>query len=379
MIGFTTEGTGGQYSRLMNHEAELLLEDGTEVDIENGEYAITQKFKVRFPKVYYPNRDFKISAKVVLGIVGSSLQSTITIDQTPLTAAPMVAWGLTGSPNYGALGDTYNRGWDGNSGGLGLKQIPNFRILGTSAANGATTINASVNYLSVTPHIGGTNGANYNWTAVKDYLKNRDAFTIIQAQDNYGVAPLNNGNSPLRDAGYPLVTNGRDINGIMYEDDDNSNTKVWKFLVDESKNNFKPSDIPANNYWYIDGVNNWMPIDQLPPSAVVLIAKKTSDSSMTPSNNAVLIVDVENKFIWMGESQVFWYDTWIDHNRSKLLDNLMYYVANTAKYGSHFTDLLLEENAGPDENGDMGDGRVAQPPLWDEAYWGRNVMNEMKK
>ena len=379
VLSFTTEATGGQYHRLMNHEAKLLLDDDTAVDIENGEYAIAQKFKVRFPKVYYPNRDFNISATIVVGIVGSSLQSTITINQTPLTAAPMVAWGLTGSPNYGAMGDTYNRGWDGNSGRWGLKQIPGFRTLGSSAANGAATINASVNYLSVTAHIAGNNGRNYNWTAVKDYIKNRDAFTIIQSQDNNGTGPLNNANSPLRDAGYPMVDYGRDINGITYQDAANSSTKVWKFLVDESKNGFAPNQIPSNNYWYIDGVNNTLPINQLPPSAVVLIAKKTSDSSMTQSNDAVLIVDVENKFIWMGESQVFWYDTWIDNNRSKLLENLMYYVANTAKYGSHFTDLLLEEDAGPDENGDMGDGRVAQPPLWDEAYWGRNVMTEMNQ
>ena len=379
VISFTTEGTGGPHPTLAHHAAELLLEDGSAVDIEDGEYAIAQKFKVRFPKVYYPNRDFMISAKVVVGIVGSSLQSTITINQTPLTAAPMVAWGLTGSPNYGALGDTYNRGWDGNSGRWGLKQIPGFRVLGSSAANGATTINASVNYLSVTAHIGGNNGTNYNWRAVKDYIKNRDAFAIIQSQDDNGVRTLNNDNSPLRDAGYPLASYGRDVNGIMYQDADNSNTKVWKFLVDESKNKFKPSEIPANNYWYIDGVNNTLPISLLPESAVVLVAKKTSDSSMTQSDDAMLIVDVENKFIWMGESQLFWYDTWIDHNRSKLLENLMYYVANAAKYGSHFTDLLLESDAGPSDNGNMGDGRVAQPPLWDATYWGRNVMTEMKQ
>ena len=379
VISFTTEATGGPHPTLVHHAAELLLENDTPVDIQNGEYAIAQKFKVRFPKIYYPNRNFNISAKVVVGIVGSSLQSTITINQTPLTAAPMVAWGLTGSPNYGALGDTYNRGWDGNSGHWGLKQIPGFRVLGSSAANGAGTINASVNYLSVTAHIGGASGTNYSWMAVKDYIKNRDAFTIIQSQDNYGRGPLNNGNSPLRDAGYPMAEYGRDVNGIIYEDTDNSNTRIWKFLFDESKNEFKPSDVTANNYWYIDGVNNWLPIDQLPGTAVVLIAKRVSDAAngASASNEAMLIVDVENKFIWMGESQLFWYDSWIDNNRYKLLENLMYYVANTAKYGSHFTDLLLEEDAGPSGNGNMGDGRVSQPPLWDEAHWGRNIMLEI--
>jgi hypothetical protein len=45
-----------------------------------------------------------------------------------------------------------------------------------------------------------------------------------------------------------------------------------------------------------------------------------------------------------------------------LCNNIVDFLAKAAAYGSHFTDLLMEEGE------DFGDGRVAQPAPWDE-YW----------
>jgi hypothetical protein len=359
--------------RLVQHHIKIVDQNNNPI-VEGTEYSVaTDRFKVVFPKVYYPNRDIPISATVKIGIVGSSLEATITANQTELTAAPMVGWGTTGAPNYGALGDTYDQGWEGRSGTWGLRQISGYKTLGTSPSSTTTSINASVNYLHVVPHIGGSTGTNYTWKAVNDFIANRDALTVIVNQDSPGIGPINNANSPLKKAGYPNSVFGGDVNGVI--DTRDAGTKVYDFMFSHGKNTLAPGDISNSNYWYIDGINTYIPIPSTgwPSSAVVLISKRTNDNVATPSNNAMFIIDVEHKFIWFGDSQLFWYDAWLTGNRSKLLDNIMYYVANASKYGSHFTDMLLEDGV------DLGDGRVAQPAPWDETYWGRNVMTELTK
>jgi hypothetical protein len=372
LLGITVANS----DRLVHHDIKIVDQNNNPI-VEGTEYSVaTDHFKVVFPKVYYPNRDIPISATVQIGIVGSDLKASITANQTALTAAPMVGWGMTGAPNYGALGDTYDQGWDGRSGSWGLRQISGYKTLGTSASSTTTSINASVDYLHVVPHIAGAAGTRYTWKAVNDYIADRDALTYIVNQDAAGINSINNANSPLKKAGYPNSSYGTDINGVI--DTRDAGTKVYDFVFSQGKNTLAPSDITT--YWYVDGVNTTMPIDGLPSSAVVLIAKRTSDiGTATPSNRALFIIDVEHKFIWGGESQLFWYNAWLTGNRWKLLDNVMYYVANASKYGSHFTDLLLEPTAGPSGNGDLGDGRVAQPAPWDTTYWGRNVMTEMEK
>jgi hypothetical protein len=361
--------------KLVHHDIKVVDQNNNPI-VAGTHYSVANdRFKIVFPKVYYPNRDIPISATVRIGIVGSDLEASVTANQTSLTAAPMVGWGLNGSPNYGALGDGFNEGWEGRSGTWGLRQISGYKTLGTSASSTTTSINASVNYLHVIPLIGGTAGTNYTWKAVNDFIADRDALTVLIVQDSPGIGPMNNANSPLKKAGYPNSSSGGDVNGVV--DTRDAGSKVYDFMFGQGKNTLAPGDITAS--WYIDGFNTSLPKSSLPSSAVVLISKRVNDGSTTPSNNAMFIVDVEHKFIWFGDSQIFWNSSNLDGNRWKLLDNIMYYVANASKYGSHFTDLLLESNAGPAGNGDLGDGRVAQPAPWDSAYWGRNVMTEITK
>jgi hypothetical protein len=357
--------------KLVHHDITVVDQNNNPI-VKGTSYSVANdRFKVIYPKVYYPNRDIPISVTVRVGIVCSSLTASLTATQTTLTAAPMVGWGLNGAPNYGGLGDTYNQGWEGRSGTWGLKQISGYKTLGTSAVSTTNSINASVNYLHVVPGIGGSSGTNFAWTAVKDYIAERDALTFIVNQDDAGLNPINNANSPLKAAGYPNSVYGGDVNGII--DTRHSATKVYKFMFSEGKNELAPGDISNSNYWYIDGVNTHIPTDGLPSSAVVLISKRVNDLTATASNRAMFIIDVEHKFIWLGESEIFWNSIWLSNDRWKLLDNIMYYVANASKYGSHFTDMLLEAGV------DLGDGRVAQPAPWDTDYWGRNVMDELSK
>ena len=373
----TVSGTNTRSLTLVHHDAELLLENDTPV-VFGTDYPITTKFKVKFPKIYYPNRDIPISATVKVTIsdangVATELSSTMTFTQATLTANTLNVWGMTGEQyDYGQLGNTYNRGWDGNSGNYGIKQIPGYKYVGVGPTYTDAPINSTINYLHATIHLRDANADNYTWKVIKDYIKGRDAWTILQAQATNGRRAFNNPNSPFTAAGYPPVNYSGDYNGMI--DPTRDETKIYQFLVDKGHHTISHTLTNGGSYLYIDGVNTYLDKTLLPPSAVPLVSKHVDASNSSEiSNNAVMVIDIVNKFIWMGESQLFWYDTWIDEERWKFLENIMYFVGNASKYGSHFTDMFLEED---DEEliiqtPEVDGGRYAQPAPWD-SYWAPN-------
>ncbi|WP_291527792.1 hypothetical protein [Bacteroides sp. UBA939] len=344
----TNSGTSSDGRSLVHHAATLVNEDGSPID-ENLDYPMNTRMRVRFPKVYYPNRDIPVSATITVTVEG--LTSTLTVHQTTLTARSMVGYGMTGSPDYGGLGNTYNQGWDGTSGTYGLAQIPDYSRLGIGNMNVAS-IPDNVNYLHATVHIGGTAGTNYDWSVINSFIDSRDAWTVISSQDDYGLPPVNNSNSPTKrnEAGYQDMKYSVSSRwSQVYETD----SKLYHFVMDRGHTPLAPSDINSDGF-YNDGVSNTIP-GPWPSTAVVLMTK------INDTNEASLIVDVKNKFLWIGDSQIFWYNAYLSNNRGTFLDNLMYFIGNAAKYGSNFTDLLLED----DQEG-------AQPAPWD-TYWGNNA------
>ena len=348
----TISGTSGDGRSLVAHQARLVDGNGTAI-VPGQLYPMSTQMRVVFPKVYYPNRGIPISARVTATVQG--MTNSITVEQTPLTAGRMVGYGMTGLPAYGGLGDTYNRGWDGTSGNYGLAQVSGYSRLGVGNMT-ASSIPAGVNYLHVAAHIIGASGDTYNWSVVNDFIDNRDGWTVLTSQDTYGRGPMNNANSPLK-------RNGAGYNDLVYSavagwakvrpDQSTTPRKVYQYVMDKGVNALTPASFP-NTGFYVDGVANTIQ-GPWPESAVVLMTKINNE------NHAILLVDIEHKFLWMGESQVFWNDTYLTNNRGAFLQNLICFVANASKYGSHFTDLLLEDGAAN-----------AQPAPWD-SYWGDNA------
>ncbi|MCL2501636.1 MAG: hypothetical protein FWE99_00715, partial [Bacteroidales bacterium] len=212
----------------------------------------------------------------------------------------------------------------------------------------AASIASNVTYLHVVPHISGSSGTNYNWSVVNNFIDNRDAWTVISSQDNNGLGPVNNANSPLK-------RNGAGYNNILYTGTANarllpSSTKLFEFLTARGNTPLSPGLVAD---FYSDGVSTVLP-GPWPSGAVVLMTRNNN------TDHAMLIIDIKRKFMWIGESQIFWSATYLTNNRGIFLDNLMYFTGNAMKYGSHFTDLLLE-SSDPD----------SQPAPWD-AHWGNN-------
>ncbi len=344
-----TSGASSDNRSLVHHEITLEDQNGNLI-VEGVEYPMTTKMRVRFPKVYYPNRDIPISATITVSVEG--MTSTITVNQTALTARRMVGYGMTGSPAYGGLGNTYNRGWDGTSGEYGLAQIPGYSRLAVDNMN-VGSIPGSVNYLHVTPHISGTNGTNYNWSVINDFIANRDGWTVISSQDNNGLFPMNNAQSPTKRNGYNNSVYGSSNSWSQVFQDRDVPSKIYRFVTDQGHRSINPASINSAGF-FNDIISNTIP-KPWPSTAVVLMTK------IDDTTQASLIVDIKNKFMWIGESQIFWHNDYLTNSRGIFLDNLMYFIGNASKYGSHFTDLLLED-----------DQPEAQPAPWD-TYWGNNA------
>ncbi|MCL2502561.1 MAG: hypothetical protein FWE99_05455, partial [Bacteroidales bacterium] len=323
---------------LLHHTATLVDQNGNPL-VEGQAYPVSTQFRVHFPKVYYPNRDIPISVNVTVTI-GGTMTRNIRVSQNILTSNGAVGYGMTGSPAWGGFGDTYNQGWD-----AALAQIPGYVRSGIGNMN-AASIASNVTYLHVVPH--GTSGS-YNWLVVNNFIDNRDAWTVLshQATNRDGI---NNANSPLKrnGAGYNNVDYiATTINSRLLP----TNTKLFEFVT--TRGNTPISHTLIGDF-HNDGINTMIP-GPWPPGAIVLMTKHNN------TNHAQLIVDLKRKFMYIGESQIFWNAANLTNNRNIFLDNFMYFIGNAMKYGSHFTDLLLDDPLDPD----------TQPAPWD-AHWGNN-------
>jgi len=341
----TNGGTAGDGRTLVQHEAKLFIQGGGEVD-PLATYSMATQFYVAFPKVYYPNRQITISADVTVTVAG--MTQTIRVTQNPLMPNNMTSFNIIGSSqNWGALGNTYNQAWD-----AALATIPGYSRLSTNGNLTTTSVNPTVSYLHVVPQQGNAAATNWNWAVVHDFINVRDGFVVI-AQQSSALNAVNNSNSPIRMAGYNNLVYGVNSNNVQITETHSSQTKVYQFLMERGNRPLTAAQVQS---FHNDGINTVIP-GPWPASAVIMMTKTSND------NQAQLIIDPENRFLYIGESQIFWNSSNVSGNRQIFLDNLMFYVGNASKYGSHFTDLFIE------------DGRTnSQPAPWDD-WWGANRMS----
>lgn len=340
----TVSGTSSDGRRLVRHDAKLFTDSNEEVD-PTKEYPMSTKFYVAFPKVFFPNRDITISASVTVTVAGS-LTQTINIAQTPLTSNGFAGMNINGSTHeWGRLGNYYNQGWD-----AGLSAIQGWQRITPDGTLSTTSVNSAVTYLHVVPQQSGSDAANWNWAVVNDFIRNDRGFVVISQQSS-DVDACNNTYSPIYKAQYnALVYGGTPHHGTI--NSSYSATKLYQFVMDKGKTPLTASQITEN--FFTDGIftsiaGTW------PSSAVVFISRNGSP------DKALLIVDIEHGFMYIGESQLFWMNTttYTSGNRGTFRDNLLQFIAYASMYGTHFTDLLLE--SGPN----------AQPAPWADE-WGDN-------
>lgn len=322
LLSFTV-ADGSPSKDLVNHDVTLLDGDNNEITPGTHYSVSTDGFKVSFPKIYYPNRDIPVSATVVIGIVGSTLTKSITVNQTPLTATPF----SVAAPQIGGYGNIH-----GGSYNIYFRQ--GIRSLGTVT----TAISASSNMLY--RNYEGLYAA-YPWTMENNFRDTRDALTMIVSDEYaaFAVDALNNSNSPLKSNGFTIAQSS-DLNASF--NTSVSNTRIYQLLVGGVVANIPAVNTNAN--LYEDAVSTQVTV--YPATTVPIIVTQGT-------NRAFLAIDPALGLIYLGESQFF--DT---PEGNPFLNNLLVYIKNAAMYGSHFTELLLDQGG--------------QPAPWD-AVWGANA------
>jgi len=330
----THSGTvGGRM--LVNHQATLVAENGSPI-IPGTDYPLSTRFRVVFPKVYYPNREIPISATVTVTL-SCGLTDTYTVTQSLLTGG-LRAQGYGGGDGALVASATNNFAAYINA----LRAIPGYSFI-SNVTNFNTAVNANTTYLHVST--GGLSGST-SWTAVNNFRTGRDALTTYIASDDNSSqrAALTNAIGGL---GYGGITNDS-YSGTARLNTNSAvqATKIFRFLT---TNGYAVQMTNLSNVGFPYNTDRQI-FTSVPNNGSVPVITAGG------TGNYIMAVDPKNRLIVIGNTLMF---NNISSNADAMafLNNLMFYVANAARYGSHFTDLLLEAN-----------DSANQPAPWD-SYW----------
>jgi hypothetical protein len=194
--------------------------------------------------------------------------------------------------------------------------------------------------------------ATYDWNPVNTFRQQKDGITVFVCSDesNSSVNALNSSTSPLHMSGFTVSnadggTYGR-VNPAI------TDTKIYHYLVDMGP---KPISGTISDFSG-DGVHTfaYIPSTAVP---VICLLSGANNSALTDPTRIYVAVDPVKQLVYIGEGQLFNSNGDLSNNRGTFLDNLICYVANAARYGSHFTDLLRDD--------------LSIPAPWDN-YWGPN-------
>lgn len=308
---------------LTNHGASLVDSNGNTITAGSSQSMSTQ-FRVQFPKVYFPNRERTVVAYVTVGIVGTNLTRTLTISQNGIYNSGVNVWSSS-SLYYGAINNGYFKGYSDALTATGINLSTSYVSSGTTATNYAHMANASMTVSS------------YDWSTVNTFRSAKDAITVILGDEyaTYPVNALNSSTSPLGSNGYTINGSGNlstTVYSVMNTDSDVTATRIYQFLTTHGATAVDPTSIAS---FFTDGVRTeasaW-------PSTAVPIVVSGSNSA-----RAIMLIDMTNSLVYIGEGQIFYNTTYLTNNRSVFMNNFIQYVRNAAMYGSHFTDLLRED------------------------------------
>lgn len=320
---------------IFNHQVTLEKEDGSAVN--SNEYTLaTQKYRVVFPRIYFPNRETDIRA-VVTFTTESGATATYNFIQSKLASKGVHVWSSYRTA-WGAI--SYNS--SGNSNGSYFAAFNNYfrshvlngiasgnsSLTNTGSSSSGTAITG--NHISYA-HIS-NNGLSrgVSWKEVSDFMTKVDGITVFMA-DDYTAAQwdaLNN--SPLISLGYALTSRGsraQSAGDNTLLNAEVSNTRVYDFIVRYGK-----QPVPANLNLYNDGTNTGVHL--FPDGAVALLRYANGSYAM--------VIDPKNRVVYHGDCTNFHYTVNTSNGRQQFMSNYQDYLAYAAMYGSHFTDMLID-------------------------------------
>lgn len=311
---------------IKNHYAKLMVVGGGELGTE----PTNKNLYVQFPKVYFPNREIPIKAIVTITPVGGD-PVEVEVYQDALKAKTMKVWNLR-SNRYGAIGNSYFENYT-----TVIRSLVGTNNIESIADNPGAVYPTGTTYI----HVGNYFNTNVNWNALNNFLADEDGI-IVFTNDEIGTDSRNRAGqflTPLGFSGYMTAYSG---NRPVLANNLNQ-SRVGLFLT---TNGLYP--VSSTNTFQANDVNTY--VTGIPNTAVPVVVGQ--------ANGIVMAVDPKLGLVYIGECEIFDQTGGTGDNRYKFMNNFIQYVINSAKYGSHFTEMLYK------------DATIA--PMWDESVWGDN-------
>lgn len=341
-------------SVLTNHEAYIVDESGNEI---TSAQAVGSKFKVVFPKVYYPNRERGIEALVTINVTGSTLSETITVKQNPLTSQGVNAW-VTAS-GYGTIGGT--DGYFSAFRNAFTYDTRTYTSTGTALSSSFSFVN--LNYADTYSPL----GTAATWTTLNNWVDSDNGVLLITG--DYGpsytaVLTQLNTNSVFADAGFNFKNTTNSLGGstaatgsILNTDSSVTGNRVYQYIMTYAPYAGSVTSTPL--YFYTDTSRTEVSAWSDTSTPIIMVNNGTG--------NALLIIDPKNNTVFLGDGEIFGTTATQTgySNRYYFMLNLQDYIYNAARYGSHFTDMLVDYAS-------TSDACYVEAP-WD-SVWGVNAM-----
>lgn len=346
---------------LVNHTATIVDNSGAAITTPQL-ISSNNTFKVKFPKVYFPNREMAVAAKVTIKLLDASqqetgLSQTITVNQNGLYSKGVHTWSSYSS-RWGAInvnssgvstGANYYSGFTNYFYPYMSTISPSNWSLtnGSSATDYGSGISTSkTTYVHISNN-GMASGA--SWSYINNFESAVDGITVYMC-DDYNTAPRSAINTQLSGKGYSITHN---TTGTGYASLNNnmSDYRVYQFLVNHGQYDVTNTSVE----FYYDGTQT--EASSWPADAVPIL--------MYSSSNACMVIDPTNAMVYHGDCTNFYasYLTggYTRTSQYEFMYNYTDYVCYSAMYGSHFTDMLI----GTDSTNTI-------PAPWDTA-WGVNM------
>lgn len=315
----------GVEREIYNHGVKLVYASGANAGQEvnpNTFIPASTQLQVDFSKVYFPNRETNIQA-IVTFETNAGAKASYTFNQRKLASKGVNIWNLRGN-HYGSLS--------------GSHYISNYRDAiraypGTFTNNTSNTLPANypsnISYI----HIGNQFPSGYNWGAVESFIKNEEGITVLTNDD--GGTSLAKGNQLLSGLGYQSVYSG--TTPSIRVESNVSDSRVGKFLTTEAKTKLTSSVTG----FYANTICSY--ISKSASSNFGTNGSGVAIMTGSNSNQVYLMIDPKQRFVYIGEIEVF--NSSVSGDRRIFMLNFAEFIANAAKYGSHFTDMLIDGSA----------------------------------
>lgn len=364
-----TTAASGTLDPTLAHKAVIIDATAATELVQGTKYALSQKFRVKFPKLYYGDHmKGDVTATVVVKLWSGSAQvgeQTITVKQNALMPNNVNILNVHGtSYAYGALSSS------GSYASAYRLMLNTFFTAGGSQVPSYPAATPTVNYIytpqgvsvpsshvnlvsSVASNVTYLHASNYSRIDTDSPARSFGAMEAWRAAD-YGVMVIvqdrdaesgtdsrifSNSSSSVAKQGW---TRNGDVETSSKVPNSGSSAKIADFIY--RKGPFgQVSGLSSSNF-NSDGASN----------SVILPSGSKAVPILGTNSDASLVIDPQNRIVFIGESQMFsssgdpqgiavsGYPSTALNAKTRLLANVYAYIILTAQYGSSFSDLFVD-------------------------------------